>query len=269
MADDEFELTDLSSSLSFDRRFRQRQVWKTGLQSTDKSRSIPEHDAHAEQYPLLLCLRLLVHHDVHVFTVGRGRRWNMREVLGKGSTFTVEQADIPVREGLADLQYYNFVRGQRLNYFTDHTGTKWSYDTVVAYKSLIERKDKNSIMPDLAKELRILCHPPLQNHPNIVRLLGLAWLREEDMASSLSSVESVENNEWPVILSEKANIGSLYEFLRLKETFTAPVSLLAKVRLAADIALALSVSCSCACGYSKNAFNIDLLGSPLLRNITR
>jgi hypothetical protein len=267
MRDDEFELTDLSSSPSRGRRFGR--VWKTGLQSTDERHSIPEHDTHAEQYPLLLCLRLLVHHDVHIFTIGRGRRWNMREDLGKGSTFTVEQADIPMREGLTELQYHDFARGRRLDYFTDHTGTKWSYDTVVAYKSLVERKDKNAIMPDLAKELRILCHPPLQNHPNIVHLLGLAWLREEDMASSLASAESLGNREWPVLLTEKANVGSLSEFLRPKENFRAPISLLAKVRLATDVVVALSVSRTCPCVPLGVVSNVNLEGSAFMRNTTR
>jgi hypothetical protein len=166
----------------------------------------------------------------------------MRESLGKGITFTVEQADIPIREALGDWTYTKFAKGQRMGYFADHTGTKWSWDTVVAYKSIRDRKSKADIMPELVKELRVLCHQPLQNHPNIVRLLGLTWLREEDMASSLASSEVIGTREWPVILTEKATLGSLSEFLRSGKELRSPISLVAKLNFAGNILLALTVS---------------------------
>jgi hypothetical protein len=70
---------------------------------------------------------------------------------------------------------------------------------VVAYKSLDGSRDRDSIFPDLLKERRILCHSPLQRHPNIACFIG-AWIREENMASSSvpDEFEVIKSREWPI-----------------------------------------------------------------------
>jgi hypothetical protein len=265
MKGQEFELSALShttsGSSSFDRNFRRRvrETRRLDFQSSDA----PSNQAATgsigvshgsldetalDDYPLLLCLQLIAHHNVPVFSVRRGRKWNTREVLGRGSTFAVEQADLPVREALSDLQYYDITKGRRHGCFTDHTGIKWSYDTVVAYKSLNAkgRRNRKDRYADLLQELRILCHPPLQRHPNIACFIGVAWIREEDMLSGpdMDSVNVSESQEWPILVTEKADLGTLGEFVKYRADCMNSVSLPAKVRLVSDVLEAISVSSS-------------------------
>jgi hypothetical protein len=244
-----------TDSSSFDRRLHQREARRHNFQSSDAASVQPDkqdsnqdldqdHETKLLNHPLLLCLRLLAHHNVPIFTISRGRKWNIREDLGRGSTFAVEQADLPVREAVSDLQYRDISKGRREGLFTDHTGVKWSYDTVVAYKSLDCRRDRDSVFPDLLKELRILCHSPLQRHPNIACFMGLAWIREEDMAPSSVNEESevIESREWPVLISEKADLGTLGDFVRYRADCRKRISLLAKTRLLNDVLEAIFVS---------------------------
>jgi hypothetical protein len=246
-----------TDSSSYDRGFlqRQRAARRRALQSSDTHRaqlagtsaSKGLHDEpHFEGAPLLLCLRLVAYYHVPVFSVRRGRKWNTREDLGRGVTFAVEQADLPVREAVSDLQYYDITKGRREGFFTDHTGIKWSYDTVVAYKSLgaYGRRKRDSLFSDLLKELRILCHPPLQRHPNIARFIGLAWVREEDVASETvpEDTETQESREWPILITERAELGTLGDFVQYRADCRKRISLLAKIRLLRDVLEALLVS---------------------------
>ncbi|KAI4662886.1 uncharacterized protein J4E79_004197 [Alternaria viburni] len=137
--------TTSSSSFGSDYDRRRRENQRRDFQSSDafttQPRSInasshPIDDVVFENYPLLLCLQLIAHYNVFVFSVIRGRKWNTRERLGRGTTFDVEQADLPVGEAVSDLQYYDISKGLRHGFITDHTGIRWGYDTVVAYKSL-------------------------------------------------------------------------------------------------------------------------------------
>jgi hypothetical protein len=226
-----------STTFSQQQHKRQRNRWR--LQSSDYSSRDEASSSAAENAlcPLLLSLRVLSYHRIHIFTVERGRKWNMRQDLGDGSTFSVKEADLPITYALSDMQYIDFYKSSR-EYFTDHTQTKWKHDTVVAYKSLVSGKDRNLIMTDLVTELRVLCHPPLQKHPNILRLLGAAWIREEDMASDLketiSEYRDVETREWPVLVTEKATFGSLFKFLNSREYRSIRSSLSAKLNLCID-----------------------------------
>ncbi|KAF2829379.1 ankyrin [Ophiobolus disseminans] len=248
-----------TDSSSFERGFhrRERAARRREFQSSDapnqpastNASNDPPDDSTLEDLPLLLCLQLVAHHDVPVFSVRRGRKWNTRETLGRGSTFAVEQADLPVREAISDLQYYDIAKGRRDGCFTDHTGIKWSYDTVVAYKSLEARgrRNRENLFVDLLKELRILCHPPLQRHPNIASFIGLAWIREEDMATGSQTPDTVssESREWPILITEKAELGTLGEFVHFRAYCQKRISLLAKARLVSDVLEAILDLHSC------------------------
>jgi hypothetical protein len=157
----------------------------------------------------------------------------------------VEQADLPVREAVSDLQYYDITKGRRDGFFTGHTGIKWSYDTIVAYKGLSARgrRKRASLFSDLLKELRILCHPPLQRHPNIAYFMGLAWVREEDISSEtvLKDTETKGSREWPILITEKAELGTLRDFVQYKAHCRKRISLLAKARFLSDILEAILV----------------------------
>jgi serine/threonine protein kinase len=59
-----------------------------------------------------------------------------------------------------------------------------------------------STYESILKELRILCHPPLREHENIVRLTSIQWTRIDPVAHS-----------WiPVFLLEEAQHGSLEQY---------------------------------------------------------
>ncbi|KAJ5057278.1 hypothetical protein J3E72DRAFT_387986 [Bipolaris maydis] len=244
-----------TGSSSFDRDFdkRRREDQKHELQSSDVSSnqhgsinatSGINNDALFEEYPLLSCLQLVAHHKVFLFSVSRGRKWNTRERLGHGITFDVEQADLPVREAVSDLQYYDISKGVRHGFITDHTGIRWGYDTVVAYKSLYAqgRMNRKNLFLGLLKELRILCHPPLQKHPYIARFIGLAWIREEDITSEAidEDADTKEPREWPILITERAELGTIGNFLRYRASCLKPISLLAKVRLLSNVLEAIS-----------------------------
>ncbi|KAF2799731.1 hypothetical protein K505DRAFT_230396 [Melanomma pulvis-pyrius CBS 109.77] len=227
------ELANLQASTtqsSFDRQFRRRQTRMYDLQSTDTKLSA-DISSDDEKYPLLYCLRLVAHYGIHVFRVERGFKWNMRQDLGKGSTFAVEQADLPLKYANSDLSY-NLSMGGDEEYFVDHTGTRWAARTVVAYKSLFDERSRDRLLPDLVRELQVLSHPSLQRHPNIVRLLGIAWLRKEDMAASLDSTEVGKSRECPILLCEKAPLGTFKDLMKPGQR---SVSLQARLRLATDV----------------------------------
>jgi hypothetical protein len=249
--------SNTTSSSSFDRGLhrRKREARRRDFQSSDaptnqppgiNASNDPHDDSVLEDYPLLLCLQLVAHHNVSVFSIRRGRKWNTRESLGHGVTFDVEQADLPVREAVSDLQYYDISKGRRDGFFTDHTGIKWSYDTVVAYKSLFAqgRRSRENLFSGLLRELRILCHPPLQKHPYIACFIGLAWVREEDMASEAvdEETEIKESREWPILITEKAELGTLGKFVHYRAFCLKRISLLAKVRLLSNVLEAILVS---------------------------
>jgi len=244
-----------SSSFSSDYDRRRRENQRRDFQSSDafttQPRSInassnPIDDAVFENYPLLLCLQLIAHYNVFVFSVIRGRKWNTRERLGRGTTFDVEQADLPVGEAVSDLQYYDISKGLRHGFITDHTGIRWGYDTVVAYKSLYAegRGNRQRLFSGLLNELRILCHPPLQKHPYIANFIGLAWIREEDMASEAVGEEThtTDTHEWPILITEKSDLGTIGDFVQYRASCLKRISLLAKVRLLSNVLEAICVS---------------------------
>ena len=59
------------------------------------------------------------------------------------------------------------------------------HDTPVAYKlpyfQLPQVEIGRKIIQGLTAEMRIVCHPSVENHTNIARLLGVAWVNGEDM----------------------------------------------------------------------------------------
>ena len=61
---------------------------------------------------------------------------------------------------------------------------------------------ESDVYPRLCTELSILAHPPLRNHPSIVRLEGFCWELHLDSFGAL-----------PVFVFEKAQGGSLQKFM--------------------------------------------------------
>ena len=101
------------------------------------------------------------------------------ETLGDGRTSNVSQSLLNIHTGLA------FKRA-----FSTQSEDQQHSDS------------ESEIFPRLCTELSILAHPPLRNHPFIVRLEGFCWELHLDSFGVL-----------PVFVFEKAQGGNLQEFM--------------------------------------------------------
>ncbi|KAF2662019.1 kinase-like protein [Lophiostoma macrostomum CBS 122681] len=173
--------------------------------------------------------------DTHIF------HYDTRQ-LGKGSTFRVQAASLPVWRARAHFRYRDptFPRQGEKFLFTDHTQTKWKRSTIGAWKLLVHEPDleesRDRLMGDLIKELRILSHPPLQLHPNIVHVLGFVWLQDRQFFTDdpKSDFNDARLREWPTVVTERAPHGSLREFMS-DPSHTVPPTLRTKLLHCADI----------------------------------
>lgn len=235
-------ITSLSSSFEIDRYKARTHVFRSTRDTT--SRRHPESHVEYRESNILHILRLLSHHKIRVFPTDLLSTQEVREQLGQGSTFHVYASELPIWRALARFQYRNPTfprRGERFH-FIDHTETRWNRATKGAYKTLLydENTRRDQLLADLIVELRILCHPPLQRHPNIIHVLGFVWIRDEQFFANANelveqSEEFGEPREWPTIVAEKAPHGSLRDFLGSGEYGNVPSSLRAKVLLCADV----------------------------------
>lgn len=104
---------------------------------------------------------------------------------------------------------------------------------------------KPSKLPILGiKDIRVLCHPPVQNHPNIVRLLGIAWCNEEDLSIKAAMYEGdrLPKRAWPIAVIEKAPEGSLATLLKSRQYQANPPSLMTKLKICIDVLNGIVVS---------------------------
>ena len=95
-------------------------------------------------------------------------------------------------------------------------------------------QDERAIMKQVANmmlELRVLTHPPLMAHPNIVKLLCVSW--EADAI--------VRYLKWPVLVVELADIGTLRDAL---DNF-APLSFELRLSLVMDVMRGLAALHDC------------------------
>ena len=223
---------------------KQRQPGNTSESVTNKDSL--ETDT-ARHQPFLELFRVVAYHDVRILSIEPTQYWNIRQALGHGASFVVEQTGLPISSTTSHLRYRDLdVKGPGEDfYFTDHTGIRWAHTQIVAFKSARNKKNELS---ELTKELRVLCHAPLQQHPHIVRPLGIALAMEQDPESSddlaIGGRENLslwEPQEIPFLIIEKAQHGSLSAFLKSHEFSNIPSSLEAKLRLCADVLSAVEV----------------------------
>ncbi|KAK2735763.1 hypothetical protein FQN57_001143 [Myotisia sp. PD_48] len=78
----------------------------------------------------------------------------------------------------------------------------------IVYKKLRGLNDKldiierGELLRAVLLELRVLTHPPLKNHPNIIKMLHLMWEPDPDLL----------DHAWPTIVLEHAENGTLADF---------------------------------------------------------
>lgn len=160
-----------------------------------------------------------------------------RDHLGKGASFAVEGASLNISNALNHLRYRSIETAGVQNgaHFSDHTETKWAHNAKVAFKS---SSRKTTRVAEILVELRVLCHPPLQGHPNIVRLLGITWTKDQPRDISECGKELME---WPLVAIERAPHGSLRDFLGSHVYNQVRTSLEAKWRLCVDVLKGITV----------------------------
>ena len=139
-------------------------------------------------------------HDVGLFGP-------VTEFLGRGATFTV-----------------------RKTLFPD------SKNVVLKSGILLETAEQDEAtfmkkVADMMLELRVLTHPPLMVHPNIVKLIRVSW-----QADAL-----VQYLKWPVLVVELADLGTLRDIF---DKF-APFSFELKLSLVTDIMSGLAALHDC------------------------
>ncbi|KAL2065988.1 hypothetical protein VTL71DRAFT_2059 [Oculimacula yallundae] len=205
---------------------------------------------------LLSIFRILQSRKVKSLTLPLETRFNTRRVLGSGASFAVEESYLPI-DTARYLQFYRLLDlgpPDKKLHFVDHTGTKWASDTQVAYKTYSVRKGDFDVgfesrrLDDIRTELQVLCHSPLQKHPNIVRLLGVAWVPDESPESTDNITEASPYQhplEWPTVVTERAIHGSLRDFLRSDRYKQSEASLKAKWNLCLDVLYGIEALHSC------------------------
>jgi serine/threonine protein kinase/ankyrin repeat protein len=104
---------------------------------------------------------------------------------------------------------------------------------------------------DLLLELRILSHRPLQRHPNIVHVLGFAWIQDRQFFTNTQELQdddkAGEPREWPTIVTPKAPHGSLRTFMGSEKFRTVLPSLRTKLMLSVHVLCGLKVSLGTRC----------------------
>jgi serine/threonine protein kinase len=97
----------------------------------------------------------------------------------------------------------------------------------VVYKKLrgltdkLDTIERGELLQAVLLEIRVLTHPPLKTHPNIIKLLHLIWEPDSDLL----------DRAWPIIVLEHAENGTLADFQR--DYLNLPFSL--KRQLCVDV----------------------------------
>lgn len=147
---------------------------------------------------------------------------DIRTVLGQGASFLVNGAEIP------------------RTYVDPVTGTVFPQGMIVAFKRSILNQDMSDPIADrirvIYNELLTMHHPPLRAHPNIVKLLGVAFETEGP---------SEAQNAMPVLVPECAELGNLAEVLETARKEDRPLKFEDKIALCIDIAHGLEILHAC------------------------
>ena len=186
--------------------------------------------ASKESLDLLQLLQILSFYKAKNLGISLLEGFHRGVALGTGASFNVQAFPLPTDSTLHNLRIRDpSGGGNGLSRFEDITNERWVTDTQGAYKSVSSR-----LYSDFIRELRILCHPPLQDF--IVRLAGLAWITKPTSRGRSVPEES------PVIIVERAPRGSLHEFMQSEHWTSNQISLKAKLRICVRVLRCIAVS---------------------------
>jgi hypothetical protein len=179
---------------------------------------------------LLLLLQVLSFHKAKHLSITLLEGFHRGIALGEGASFNVKEFPLPIDGALHHLRIRDPSGGDKGDsHFEDITNERWATNTKGAYKSV-----STPMYSELVRELRVLCHPPLQDF--VVRLAGLAWITRP--------IPRGENapEERPVIVVERAPRGSLHDFMQSDDWKSSRVSLKAKLRMCVRVLRCIAVS---------------------------
>jgi serine/threonine protein kinase len=98
--------------------------------------------------------------------------------------------------------------------------------TSFALKRVNRHKSEEQIFRSCTKEITVLAHKSVREHPNIAQLQGICW-----------DVSAFDDKPWPVLVFEKTHLGDLYEFAMLPAGRTMSFS--QRLRLCMDMGRAI------------------------------
>jgi serine/threonine protein kinase len=172
-------------------------------------------------------LTLVFELDIHLF--GDSFHTELRPAwAGEGGTFSVRHFQLQFDDlGFKQDDTYSDGRPMRGGNISRGHRVITKHVTVENDDLRSTTLDDAKILKPLVQELRVLAHPPLRDHPNIIDLFGVAWEKKLDCFG----------RSWPILVLEYASNGNLMEFLILNHhEITWPTSL----RISQDIASGLS-----------------------------
>lgn len=185
--------------------------------------------ASKESLDLLLLLQVLTFYKVKHLPISLLEGFHRGIALGKGASFNVKEFPLPTDGALHHLRIRDGYGGSEGDsHFEDITNERWATDTKGAYKSV-----SSNLYSELVRELRVLCHPPLQDF--VVRLAGIAWIARPTPRGGSNP------GERPVIIVERAPHGSLHDFMQSTVWTSSQVSLKAKLRVCVRVLRCIAV----------------------------
>lgn len=95
----------------------------------------------------------------------------------------------------------------------------------LAFKRFKPSRLDDSVLRDASREMIMLAHPAVRNHPFVIALEGICW--------DIQSVQQI----WPVLVFEKSHLGDLHTFLTHNKGHDLP--LCDRIALCCNIGIAL------------------------------
>ena len=148
-------------------------------------------------------LTLLFQLDVHTFSDPfHPESWPAW--AGEGGTFSVRQFQLQF-DDLGFNQDDTYDDGRPMRGGNISKGHRITIKHVAVDSNDLRFPDlaTTQILKPLVQELRVLAHPPLRDHPNIIDLFGVAWEKQL----------GVLGKHWPTLVIEYASGGNLMEYL--------------------------------------------------------
>jgi hypothetical protein len=172
-------------------------------------------------------LTLVFELDIHLFS--DSFHAELRPAwAGEGGTFSVRHFQLQFDDlGFNQNDTYNDGRPMRGGNISRGHRVITKHVTVENDDLRSTTLDAAKILKPLVQELRVLAHPPLRDHPNIIDLFGVAWEKQLDCFGQ----------SWPILVLEYASSGNLMEFLILNQH---EITWSTSLRISQDIASGLS-----------------------------